>query len=272
MEKFLSSKFSNLKSQKKSLMKYVSEIESEYKSNLVKLKTEKDKHKIQVLTDDNIEIMTFIQDVLDFVKKSTYEELFRVEEKTISFSMENVISGAVLPRIFSPIADYQFCEKTYREGSSTYTLEEDRTELIAKYSSCYNLNFIDYVFNSDNEETLSIEVTCTGNDFTHHYISFMNESYYNNMSCPCLYKEGYFYLHYNGKEVKKANSLLFSSDALVMTANVPKVYTFRIRATSNEFDIIVDDELIYTVNLEGENYRFFVGKCNSGDFKYRILK
>ena len=124
--------------------------------------------------------------------------------------------------------------------------------MLVTYSGCWNLHILDYIFKSDDEESFTLTVKTMKTEFTHHYIGFMNDEFFKNQSCPCLYKKGMFMIHENGMKIKQESNIIFEDLPTYDKDNQIK-YEFKVRAQEEEFDVIVNEKT-YTVRQPGESF------------------
>lgn len=233
----------------------------------------KDDSGYQTLLSNQISLISEVEEIKTSLNSETLklQDILTIDKKKLKFCFKTIVNTAA-KCLFNNnsgfISTLEWEEKGVKD--KPVKLSNDNTIYNGVYNGCYNSIYANYVFNSCDEERFSVLVTNNNSEFTHHYIGFVNEMFYNNPSCHCLYKEGVIYLHEKGF-LKKKTDFLCRDTRLQMDDNQPKLYTFAVRANDNEFDFIIDDEVIYTAELEGSNFRFFVGKCNSGNYTYEFV-
>lgn len=252
-----------------------SKLIKEKESNLkeLKLKGKNTVHEVASLKNQIQEMLVTLEEfneIKNYCKSTPIADLFVLGKKTIEIDYSSVLA---------PAGNSAFKKKSFKSLSwgnepckkkVDFELSNSNKTMLVNYSSCWNFHFIEENFQSQYEESFRIVVENKGGEFTHHFIGFMNDAFYKNQSCACLYKPGFFFIHNNGNTVKMGSNDIITG-LTPMEVNVSRTYEFRVRAVENQFDILVDDQIVGTVTLEGGEYWFCVGKCNSGKFEYTIL-
>ena len=160
------------------------------------------------------------------------------------------------------------------QNKNNFTLSNNNKNIKIDYFSCYNMYFLDYNFNGDKEYSLGISVDTYGEELDFIYLGFINENFdINNVlskkHCLCLQLDNCYYINisyekiYQGYETfptkienKTKINLLFILDLKNKTLNI-KNY---------------DSNISYgKVNVTGNSFKYFVGKCYSGVIEYHIL-
>ncbi len=225
-------------------------------------------NELKVLINESITKINEVSAVNDYIVNNNFTDFIQVKKNNVNLNLNICINTAAKSKLISIKGLDLVWPKTQKKTDFTLDLEDKLMRV--NYGSCWNLHFLDKIFDSENEESFKLGVKCIDNsELTHHYIAFCNSEYYNNQSCPCLYKEGFFMIHDDGKNIKQGSNYIFQELPLISKVDYT-FYEFKIRASLNEFDIYVNETFYTTVKLTGDQYRFFVGKCNSGVFEYLL--
>ena len=184
---------------------------------------------------------------------------------------EKMIKDLENKNINNKINNTEYKWSTFQKKNN-FTLSNNNKNIKIKFESCYNIYFLDNVFNDTKEYSMGISIDTFGKNLNHIYLGFINEYFDTNLSgsnCLCCIPENCFYINleketiYEGKnetnikiENKNNINLLFVLDLKNKTLNI-KNYD-----SNNSYGMI---------NIKGNNFRFFVGKCNLGEIEYHIL-
>ena len=158
------------------------------------------------------------------------------------------------------------------QKKNNFTLSNNNKNIIIKYVSCYNIYFLDFIFNGNNEYYLGISVDTFKKNLSYIYLGFINEYFDTNLSgghCLCSFPDNCFYINisqeeiYEGKvttKIKLENktflNLLFVLDLKNKKLNIKN---YDSKNSYGKIDVI------------GNSFKFFVGKCNDGEIEYRLL-
>ena len=170
--------------------------------------------------------------------------------------------------------EYKWSTIQKKTKYNNFTLSNNNKNIKIDYRSCYNMYFLDYNFNGDKEYSLGISVDTYGKELVHIYLGFINENFDLNSvisenDCLCDILDNCYYINiyteriYEGHkefqtkiENKTKINLLFMLDLKNKTLNI-KNY---------------DSNISYgKVNVTGNSFKFFVGKCNDGVIEYHII-
>eukprot|EP00340_Litonotus_pictus_P003690 CAMPEP_0170517448 /NCGR_PEP_ID=MMETSP0209-20121228/3439_1 /TAXON_ID=665100 ORGANISM="Litonotus pictus, Strain P1" /NCGR_SAMPLE_ID=MMETSP0209 /ASSEMBLY_ACC=CAM_ASM_000301 /LENGTH=296 /DNA_ID=CAMNT_0010802699 /DNA_START=236 /DNA_END=1126 /DNA_ORIENTATION=- len=241
------------------ILDYNTEIVKSYETEILKLRNEMKSYK------EIIKIMEQEKGSSNCPNPQTKTALKEVE----AFNPSKTFSSGILGSNSS--SSNQECYMTWNtvQKKTSFVLSEGNRKIAVKYSSCWNFYYANYVFNKNKSETFTLKVKNLNDadDYSHHYIGFMNDAYLKD--CLCLYKKGAYYIHNKGTEFKEGKTVIFSNDKMIMQNKVEKVYKFKINGATGELEIsLPNGSIMGSTRLEGKNFQFFVAKCNNGNVEY----
>ena len=150
---------------------------------------------------------------------------------------------------------------------NNFILSNDNKTIKIDYISCYNIYFMDYDFKEKVEYSFGIFINTFGKNLDNNYIGFRNEI--ENKSCVCCFSENSFYVDifletiFEGMNQYKINLTDRTKINLKFVLNL-KNKTLDIKNYNTDISYKV-------INIKGNNFKFFVGKCNKGTIEYTIL-
>ena len=167
------------------------------------------------------------------------------------------------------IIQYKWC---VNQKKSNFILSNDNKNIKINYSSCYNIYFVDFNFNGNNEYSLGISLNTFGKQLSLYYLGFINENFDDNLCslhCLCCAPDNCFYIRLDNGSLYEGKKK-FS----VKIEDKNKLNLLFILALKNKKLNIknYDSNISYgIINVTGKSFRFFVGKCNSGEIEYHLL-
>ena len=155
------------------------------------------------------------------------------------------------------------------QNKNNFLLSNNNKTIKINYSGCYNLYFLDYIFEGEYEYSFGVAIKSLGN-IDYHCLGFMNE-YENICSNNCLCREptNSFYIRidseqlYSGKNNYKIN--------LENKNNINLKFDLNLKTKKLEIKNYNSSNSYGTIDITGTKFKFFVGKCNSGEIEYTLL-
>ena len=155
------------------------------------------------------------------------------------------------------------------QKKKNFELSKENKTIKIHYSSCYNLYFLDYIFdNSDNEYSIGISLNTFGKQLDYIQLGFINE-YFTNY-CLCQVPNNSFFIRVDNQTIYEGSKKKLTIDLLDKTKII---LLFVLNLKTKQLNIKnYDTKKSYgIINVEGNYFRFLVSKCNPGDIEYTIL-
>jgi hypothetical protein len=159
-----------------------------------------------------------------------------------------------------------------RQKKNNFTLSNNDKTMEIKYSDCYNAYFLDYIFEEKLEYSICISVNTFGEKLDYFYIGFMNEyeEISSNTNCLCEEPENAFYIRIDSDQIFQGLSQYQVHIENKTNLNLK----FILNLMTKKLDIKnYDSNKSYRIiDVIGNKFRFFVGKCCQGTIKYTIIQ
>jgi len=159
------------------------------------------------------------------------------------------------------------------QNKKNFILSNNNKTIKIDYVGCFNVYTINYDFKDKIEYTLGISMNTFGNEYDCIYIGFMNENALNNNNsldyCACQELDNLFYIQISSEKIYEGKKKYE-----IKLDNKTKInLKFILNLKTNKLDIrnYDSDNSYKVINVYGNKFTFFVGKCNSGIIEYTIL-
>ena len=132
--------------------------------------------------------------------------------------------------------------------------------------------FLDFIFSGDNEYSLGISLNTFNQNLPHIYLDFINENFNQNLNgsyCLCQCPDNSFYIRVDNETIYEGKNTI--SVVLEHKTNINLLFILNLKDKILNIKNYDTNKSYGKVNIKGKSFKFFVGKCNSGDIEYNIL-
>ena len=144
--------------------------------------------------------------------------------------------------------------------------------MIINYSNCYNAYFLDYIFKDLLEYSICISIYTYRQNLDFFYIGFMNENeeITSTGNCFCSKPKNSFYIRIDSEQIYQGKE---SKYKVKIEDKTNLSLKFILNLKTKKLDIInYDSNISYgIIDVIGNQFRFFVGKCNEGKIEYSLF-
>jgi len=135
------------------------------------------------------------------------------------------------------------------------------------YSGCYQIYLIDNIFSNNLEYSFGININTYGKIYNYMAIGFINENYKN--ECLCCKPGNTFYLRVDEEAIYSNTNKI--STKIDNKTNFSLKFNLNLKNNKLEIKEYNTNQSFGIIDVVGEQFKFFVSKCNYGIIEYTIL-
>ena len=158
------------------------------------------------------------------------------------------------------------------QKKKNFILSNNNKNIKIDYSGCYNIYFLDYNFIGNTEYSLGISFDTFGKELGYIYLGFINEIFDTKLGggyCLCQLPENCFYINASAEKIFEGKKSI--SVKLENKTNLNLLFVLDLKNKKLNIKNYDSNNSYGIINVTGNSFQFFVGKCNSGQIEYHIL-
>ena len=261
--------------------------ESEKLYNKVKISMEnskalnsdyKDNNKINILINECINIENNIkgfEKINENIKKCNNSHDLQIKispekEDEINEFLKNIKSfGKIYNNSISNIS-YKWNKNQIKDN---FKLSKDYKKITINYDDCYSIYFLDYIFDQKLEYSICISINTFGEKLNFIYVGFTNENegISSKKYCFCHKPDNIFYMRIDEEALYQGNSRFKVQIGNKINLNLKLILNLKTKKL--EFKNYDSNNSYGAINITGNKFKFFVGKCcgNDGTIEYTLI-